>query len=74
MPLSEVERAGLSGRVLLDAALYDELTGWVERHYRDSLTPADLADPRLAEETLTALDELTRILAIGSVYPFQLDA
>ncbi|MEA3252813.1 MAG: N-succinylarginine dihydrolase [Pseudomonadota bacterium] len=73
VPLSEVERAGLSGRVLLDEALYGELTGWVERHYRDALTPADLADPQLAEETLTALDELTRILAIGSVYPFQLD-
>ncbi|WP_136068604.1 N-succinylarginine dihydrolase [Modicisalibacter radicis] len=72
VPLSEVERAGLSGRVLLDDALYGELTGWVERHYRDSLTPADLADPQLADETLTALDELTRILEIGDVYPFQL--
>ncbi len=72
--LSEVERAGLSGRVLLDEALYGKLTGWVERHYRDALTPADLADPQLADETLAALDELTQILAIGSVYPFQLEA
>ncbi|MDW5377648.1 N-succinylarginine dihydrolase [Halomonas sp. HP20-15] len=74
VPLSEVERAGLSGRVLFDEALYGALTGWVERHYRNSLTPADLADPQLADETLTALDELTRILEIGSVYPFQLEA
>jgi succinylarginine dihydrolase len=69
--LGEAERRALSGRVLLDAPLYAELTAWVERHYRDRLAPEDLADPRLAEESLAALDELTRILAIGSVYPFQ---
>ncbi|MCG6658498.1 N-succinylarginine dihydrolase [Halomonas campisalis] len=70
--LSEAERGALTGRVLLDDALYGELTAWVERHYRDRLAPADLADPQLAAESLTALDELTRILAIGAVYPFQL--
>jgi len=32
---------------------------------------ADLADPRLARETMTALDELTRILRLGNVYDFQ---
>lgn len=71
--LGEAERAALSGRVLLDEALCGELTAWVERHYRDRLAPEDLADPQLVVETLTALDELTRILAIGLVYPFQLD-
>ncbi|MBB3139441.1 N-succinylarginine dihydrolase [Halomonas organivorans] len=69
--LSEEERAAVSGRVLLDDALHGELTAWVERHYRDRLAPADLADPALAHETLTALDELTRLLKLGSVYPFQ---
>ncbi|MDN3558214.1 N-succinylarginine dihydrolase [Halomonas maura] len=69
--LSAAERAALSGRVLLDDALYAELTAWVERHYRDRLAPADLADPQLATETLTALDELTGLLELGSVYPFQ---
>ncbi|MEC4766522.1 N-succinylarginine dihydrolase [Halomonas sp. CUBES01] len=70
--LSEAERAALTGRVLLTDALYDELTAWVERHYRDCLAPDDLADPQLAEESLAALDELTQLLNIGSVYPFQL--
>ncbi|SFH28506.1 N-succinylarginine dihydrolase [Modicisalibacter xianhensis] len=70
--LSERERQGLTGRVLLDDTLYGELTDWVNRHYRDRLTPDDLADPQLAEETLTALDELTRLLNLGNVYPFQL--
>ncbi|KGE78904.1 N-succinylarginine dihydrolase [Halomonas salina] len=69
--LSEAERAALSGRVLLDDALHGELVAWVERHYRDRLAPADLADPALASETLAALDELTGLLRLGSVYPFQ---
>ncbi len=70
--LSAEERAALSGRVLLDESLYAELTAWVERHYRDRLAPEDLSDPALARETLTALDELSRLLGIGAVYPFQL--
>ncbi|BBI52529.1 N-succinylarginine dihydrolase [Vreelandella olivaria] len=70
--LTETERAALTGRVLLTDALYDDLTGWVNRHYRDRLAPDDLADPQLAEESLTALDELTQLLKIGAVYPFQL--
>ncbi|MAM57085.1 MAG: N-succinylarginine dihydrolase [Salinicola sp.] len=72
--LSAAERQALSGRVLLNDALYADLVAWVERHYRDNLTPDDLADPQLADETLTALDELTRLLGIGNVYPFQLEA
>ncbi|MBA2779429.1 N-succinylarginine dihydrolase [Billgrantia kenyensis] len=70
--LSEQERVALTGRVLLTDALHGELTAWVERHYRDRLAPDDLADPQLADETLAALDELTQLLEIGSVYPFQL--
>jgi succinylarginine dihydrolase len=31
----------------------------------------DLADPLLAQESMTALDELTQILRLGSVYDFQ---
>ncbi|KJZ18407.1 MULTISPECIES: N-succinylarginine dihydrolase [unclassified Halomonas] len=69
--LSQAEREALSGRVLLDDALYADLVAWVERHYRERLAPEDLADPRLAEETLAALDELTSLLALGPVYPFQ---
>jgi succinylarginine dihydrolase len=69
--LSEAERAALTGRVLLNEALYSDLTAWVNRHYRDRLATDDLADPQLATEVLTALDELTQLLNIGSVYPFQ---
>ncbi|WP_447956068.1 N-succinylarginine dihydrolase [Vreelandella sp. EE7] len=70
--LSEVERDAIDGRVLLTPALFEDLSAWVEHHYRDRLAAEDLADPQLARESLTALDELTQLLEIGSVYPFQL--
>ncbi|MDB5422038.1 MAG: succinylarginine dihydrolase, partial [Brevundimonas sp.] len=38
----------------------------------DRLTPADLADPSLLDETRGALDQLTGFLGLGSgFYPFQ---
>jgi succinylarginine dihydrolase len=69
--LTDEERAAVRARVWLDAALHGELVAWIERHYRDRLAPADLADPALLEESRTALDELSRMLGLGSVYPFQ---
>jgi succinylarginine dihydrolase len=71
VPLEDAEIAALSGRVLLDDALERELAAWIERRYRDRLTAADLADPALARESMAALDELTGILRLGSVYDFQ---
>lgn len=70
--LSELGLAAVNPAVLMDDALYDHLTAWVERHYRDRLDEADLGDPALLAECRTALDELTQILALGSIYPFQL--
>ncbi len=69
--LSDAERAAIAARVFWSDALGGELEAWVRRHYRDRLTGADLADPLLARETMGALDELTRILRLGSVYDFQ---
>lgn len=69
--LADDEWPRLSARVLLDDALYDELSAWIGRHYRDRLYPADLGDPSLARESMTALDELTAILRLGSIYAFQ---
>lgn len=69
--MTDDERAAIRARVFFDAGLDDALTRWVERRYRDRLAPADLGDPALAEETRVALDELTSILELGSIYPFQ---
>src|SRR5438105_3624302 len=70
--MSEAERAAVAANVWLDEALHSALTAWVERHYRDRLTSGDLADPALLDEDRRALDELSRLLRIGNVYPFQM--
>jgi succinylarginine dihydrolase len=69
--LEDSERAAVGARVFWDEALGAELEEWVRRHYRDRLEGGDLADARLAREMMTALDELTGILRLGSVYDFQ---
>ncbi len=70
--LKDDELAAVNQGVILTPSLYDSLTGWVEKHYRDRLSETDLADPQLLTECRTALDELTQILKLGAVYPFQL--
>ncbi|MFI4916630.1 MAG: N-succinylarginine dihydrolase [Phycisphaerales bacterium JB060] len=57
--------------VVLTDELGQKLEGWIGRHYRETLAPGDLADPKLLEESRWALDELTGILGLGSIYPFQ---
>ncbi|MFK3817695.1 N-succinylarginine dihydrolase [Pseudomonas sp. NPDC089407] len=69
--LKETELAAVNQGVIMTAPLYDTLLQWVDKHYRDRLVEADLADPQLLVECRTALDELTQILKLGSVYPFQ---
>jgi len=52
--------------------LHSELVAWVEKHYRDELSPKDLGDFSLVEEGRAALDELTQIMHLGSdFYDFQ---
>ena len=70
--LNEQELAATNQACLMSDTLYDTLNRWVEKHYRDRLTADDLADPSLLNETRVALDELTQVLQLGSVYPFQL--
>lgn len=70
--LNERERAAANAAAFMSDTLHARLTAWVEKHYRDRLSLADLADPKLSVESRTALDELTQILNLGSVYPFQL--
>ncbi|MDX1801335.1 MAG: N-succinylarginine dihydrolase [Marinobacter sp.] len=69
--LTDAELAAMDSAVLMTDALYERLTTWVNAHYRDSLTQADLADPMLLDEGRKALDELTGILGLGAIYDFQ---
>ena len=66
--LTAEERAAVSPWI---DDVHDALVAWVKRHYRDRLSADDLADPQLLDESRTALDALTQLLGLGSVYPFQ---
>ncbi|WP_144206712.1 N-succinylarginine dihydrolase [Shewanella donghaensis] len=69
--MSELEISAVNQNTLMNDALFNRLNLWVDKHYRDSLVVADLADPQLIIESRNALDELTQILKLGSVYQFQ---
>lgn len=69
--LTEAEQEAVNPAFLMTEARHKALCSWVEKHYREELTGADLADPALVEETYRALDELTSMLGMGAVYDFQ---
>lgn len=70
--LNDAELAATNPGMRLTEELHGALSVWGATWYRDSLTPADLADPALLDETRGALDELTSLLDLGSgFYPFQ---
>jgi succinylarginine dihydrolase len=64
VPLTSDEVAAISARVLLDDSLYVAARGWIEKHYRDRVAPADLGDPEFFEENRHALSELSGILGV----------
>ena len=69
--LNEREVAAVNPNTWINQGQFDRLNAWVDQHYRDRLSIADLSDPAFLVESRTALDELTQILNLGSVYPFQ---
>ena len=66
--LNDAEAAAMHQGVVMTETLYHTLVAWVEKHYRDHLEPSDLADPQLAIEVHTALEELSRILGLPGLY------
>ena len=71
VPLSELHMTRLGGSVLFDERCERELENIIKRRYREQLTLEDVADPQLVDEARTALDEVTQVLGLGSVYDFQ---
>lgn len=71
VPLTDDEVKAVNPACLATPEKLFELEAWVRRNYRDELVPDDLADPQFLRETRKALDELTGILSLGSVYEFQ---
>ncbi|KTC97988.1 N-succinylarginine dihydrolase [Legionella erythra] len=74
VPLDENELAAMHQGVIINEPLLKKLEEWVVKHYRSHLTTSDLADPQLLNECFTALDELSQILQLGSIYPFQCES
>lgn len=70
--MNENEYQAVNQSTLMNDALFERLNNWVDKHYRDELLINDLRDPQLLIESRTALDELTQLLKLGSVYPFQM--
>ncbi|HEX7327690.1 MAG TPA: N-succinylarginine dihydrolase [Casimicrobiaceae bacterium] len=73
VPMTPAERAAMHPDVVFDARLDAALDRWIRTHYRDRLEAADLRDPALLDESRRALDELTQLLGLPAVYPFQLE-
>ncbi|RAP32721.1 succinylarginine dihydrolase, partial [Candidatus Marinamargulisbacteria bacterium SCGC AG-439-L15] len=69
--LNQDELKHINPNFLLTQDTYPLIKEWIHTHYRESLSIKDLEDPQLIEETHTALDDLTRLLGLGKVYPFQ---
>jgi succinylarginine dihydrolase len=69
--LTPEEESALAGHVLLDDDRYQALRACIAARYRDRVTLADLVDPRFVDECRVALDEITAILGLASVYDFQ---
>ena len=69
--LNPQETAAINSHVIINKNLFHQLDQWVDSHYRDRIDLDSLADPQLLIESRTALDALTEILNLGSIYPFQ---
>src|SRR5687767_15904400 len=68
--LTEDELAATNPAMWMSDELHARLSVWAATWYRDRLTPADLADPGLIDESRGALDDLTSILGLGGgFYP-----
>ncbi len=66
--LTDAESKAMHQGVIMTEALFATLVTWVEKYYRDTLEPKDLADPQLAIECGAALEELTRLLGLPDLY------
>ena len=69
--MNDTEVAAVNQHTLMNDVLFSKLNNWIDKHYRDRLSVEDLADPQVLIESRTALDELTQLMNLGSVYQFQ---
>jgi len=63
--LNTQELAACQPNVFINDTTYPALRDWVIRHYRDRLTPQDLRDPQLLQETSKAMTELSSLMGFS---------
>jgi succinylarginine dihydrolase len=69
--LNHQEQGAIPPHLFFSQELFDQLSAWVKHYYRESLSLSDFRDPKLLTEIRAALDRLTQILQLGSIYSFQ---
>ena len=69
--VNDEEFSQVNQKFLLNPKKLMDLRSLISKHYRDNLSPEDLMDIKLMEESYTFLDELTQLLDLGSIYHFQ---
>ncbi len=69
--LDEKECSATHQGVMLTDSLHTKLVSWVEKNYPEHIAEDQLRDPMLARQCVDALDELTQILDLPGLYPFQ---
>ncbi|NRD73530.1 N-succinylarginine dihydrolase [Shewanella sp. VB17] len=69
--MNDSELAAVNQHTLMNDGLFTRLNIWIDKHYRDRLSVDDLADPQMLIQSRCALDELTQIMKLGSIYQFQ---
>lgn len=69
--LTKEEAQAVHQGVFLNQKLYEQLKDWIKKHYREKVNPQDLLDPLLIKESQNALDELSHLLQLTNIYPFQ---
>ena len=62
LPLTSDELSRVHPGIRLTHDIITRLEQWVDAHYRDTLTPGELADPQLFQEATAADVALTRLL------------
>ena len=62
--MDDAQQSAMHAGVILTDALYEQLVAWVEKHYRENLSPDDLRDPQLIDESRTAAESLLGILQL----------
>lgn len=62
VPLTRDELGRIAGGILLTSERLTQLESWVDAHYRETLSTADLTDPLLGAESARALNALDQLL------------